>query len=136
VLPFVAVGAKQQDLPQFPYHPEPLRTGSVVPRYGDWPSVSRLIVEEIAFRTPSFIGWQQEKWFTCCDDAAEFLDAAGAKELRANWPQALDDIRRECGLIGPEWEDYLASLNRDHGPTAYVFRCRHCGRYGGYSDCH
>jgi uncharacterized protein CbrC (UPF0167 family) len=104
--------------------------------YGQWPSVSRSIVEEIAFRTPSFVGWQQEKWFTCCNDAAVFLGAAGAEELRATWPQALDEIQRDCGLSGQDWENYRASLHKNHGPTAYVFLCRHCGRYGGYSDCH
>jgi hypothetical protein len=104
--------------------------------YGQWPRVPRSIVEEVAFRTPSFIGWQQERWFTCCNDAAAFLGRAGSCELLGVWPLALDAIRFECALEGPAWDEYFAALDRDDGPTAYVFRCRHCGRYGGYSDCH
>jgi uncharacterized protein CbrC (UPF0167 family) len=33
------------------------------------------------------------------------------------------------------WDEYFALLSRDGSPTAYVFKCRHCGRLGGYSDC-
>jgi uncharacterized protein len=104
--------------------------------YGDWAQVPCSVVEEVAFRTPSFAGWQQERWFTCCNDAAVFLGRAGSKELDGRWAPALDEIRRECGMEGTDWERYRASLDRESGPTAYVFRCDHCGRFGGYSDCH
>jgi uncharacterized protein CbrC (UPF0167 family) len=184
------VSADTPDLPRFPYHPDPLQTGSVVPSdvpcvccrqkrgyiyvgpvyaleelheqlcpwciadgsahdrldasfvdeggvggYGDWAPVPRSVVEELAFRTPSFSGWQQEKWFTCCNDAAEFLGLAGARELQGAWAPALEAIRSECALEGREWDEYRSALDRENSPTAYVFRCRHCGRYGGYSDC-
>ena len=35
-------------------------------------SVSDEIVAEVAYRTPGFTGWQQERWFTHCA-AGEFL---------------------------------------------------------------
>jgi hypothetical protein len=30
--------------------------------------------------------------------------------------------------------DYLAALDKDGQPTAYLFRCRHCGQHLAYSD--
>ena len=104
--------------------------------YGDWDSVPATVVEEIVNRTPCFNGWQQERWFTHCGDAAEFLAIAGRPELEAFGVEAIDAIRQECGYEGDEWDSYFRALDRDHGPTAYVFRCRHCGKLGGYSDCH
>lgn len=104
--------------------------------YGDWDKVPDAVVEEVAYRTPCFIGWQQERWFTHCGDAAEFLAIVGWAELEAFGSGAVDAIREECGLEGEDGETYLRSLDRDRGPTAYIFRCRHCGRLGGYSDCH
>jgi uncharacterized protein CbrC (UPF0167 family) len=93
------------------------------------------VVEEVAFPTPGFCGWQSEGWWTHCGDAAEFLGPAGYKELTKRWPGVLDAIREVAGMqAGPEWEQLLRAFDRDHGPTAYVFRCRHCGRLGGYHD--
>ena len=57
--------------------------------YGVWVQVPRSVVEEVAFRTPSFAGWQQERWFTCCNDAAVFLGPAGPAELEGSWAQRL-----------------------------------------------
>lgn len=42
----------------------------------------------------------------------------------------------ELGYEENDWAEYLAALDRDHGPTAYVFRCRKCQQLGGYSDHH
>jgi uncharacterized protein len=93
------------------------------------------VIEEIARRTPGFAGWQQERWLTCCGDAAGFLGPAGRAELTGVWQGAQESIRAEVGMAGADWRDYLESLDRDGSPTAYIFRCRHCGRLGGYSDC-
>ena len=103
--------------------------------YGRWEQVSPQVVEEIAFRTPGFAGWQQEHWFTHCGDAAEFIGPMGKKELEQTGPEAIEIIRKESGQKGADWEHYLSRLNRKHTATAYLFRCRRCGRLGGYSDC-
>ncbi|HSU15812.1 CbrC family protein [Longimicrobium sp.] len=176
-------------LPRFPYHPDPLGTGSVaqsaaacrccgrargyiytgpayarddlddalcpwciadgsaskrfdaeftdaagIGGYGRWPTVSPEVIEEVSRRTPGFMGWQQEQWWTCCDDAGEFLGRGGYAELSQRWSGAIPEIRKESGIEDAGWEPYLRALDRDDAPTAYVFRCRHCGRLGGYSD--
>lgn len=102
--------------------------------YGDWEDVPATVREEVAYRTPGFTGWQQEMWFTCCDDAACFIGRAGYKELLALGASAIEAIRVESELDGEEWEDYLKGLDKDDQPTAYLFRCLHCRKVGGYSD--
>jgi Uncharacterized protein conserved in bacteria len=102
--------------------------------YGLWETVATEIVDEVAYRTPGFIGWQQERWFTHCSDAAAFLGSAGRAELESYGDQAILSIKREIGFEGKEWDNYFESLDKESSPTAYLFRCRHCGTIGGYSD--
>jgi uncharacterized protein len=102
--------------------------------YGSWDDVPTSVSEEVAHRTPGFNGWQQERWFTCCGDAAAFLGRAGLRELLARGPTAVEAIRIESGLDGDEWEGYLKGMDKDGQPTAYLFRCLHCAKVGGYSD--
>jgi uncharacterized protein len=97
--------------------------------------LERKIVEEVAFRTPGFSGWQQERWLACCNDAAQFLGRAGRRELQEKWPEAVHAVQEDCGLEGAEWEDFFQHLSQDGSPSAYVFRCSHCKRYLAYQDC-
>jgi uncharacterized protein CbrC (UPF0167 family) len=103
---------------------------------GQWDSVPRAVVEEVAYRTPGFSGWQQEQWWTHCGDAARFLGRAGRAELTRLGPEAVAAIQGSTGLDdGPEWQRFFAALSKDGSPTAYVFRCSACGALGGYQDC-
>ena len=102
--------------------------------YGDWDSVSAEIVSEVAHRTPGFTGWQQERWFTHCGDAAAFLGRVGKPELNHYGSDAISVIKADIGFEGNDWEEYFDSLDKDDEPTAYLFRCLHCGTFGGYSD--
>ena len=103
---------------------------------GMWDAVPERIVEEVAYRTPGFSGWQQEQWWTHCGDAAKYLGRAGRRELEALGPEAVAAIRRASGLEeGAEWQRFLGALYKDGSPTAYVFRCSACGALGGYQDC-
>ncbi|HVU47354.1 MAG TPA: CbrC family protein [Terracidiphilus sp.] len=110
---------------------DPLGVGG----YGDWDAVAHTVIEEICFRTPSFNGWQQEKWYTHCNDAAVFVGCAGRRELEALDRAAHDFIKSESGYTDKEWALYFNRLDIDRSPTAYLFRCRHCNSWGGYSDC-
>jgi len=96
--------------------------------------VPREVTEQIARRTPGFSGWQQEHWLYHCGDGAAFLGRAGRNELEAH-PDALDVLRHEHDDWPPDQvEEYLAALDEEGQPTAYVFRCRHCGQHLAYSD--
>lgn len=87
------------------------------------------VVEEITRRTPGFSGWQQESWLYHCGDGAAFLGPVGYRELEA-YPEALAMLRKDHQRYGwepPETEQFLRGLDRAGEPTAYLFRCLHCG---------
>ncbi|MET9293636.1 CbrC family protein [Streptomyces sp. NPDC003077] len=173
-------------LPHFPYHPDPVATGAVVPseegcvrcgqargflysgpvytgenlddrlcpwciadgsaaeRYdahftggflGDR-NVDASVREAVDRRTPGFSAWQEPQWFFHCGDGAAFLGCVGAAEL-ADHPEAIQVLREEAGDWGwpaDQVEHYLASLDKDGEPTAYLFRCRVCGTHLAFSD--
>jgi len=101
---------------------------------GLWPAVPDAVTEEVSRRTPGFTGWQQERWWTHCGDAGEFLGRAGVDDLTGRWAGALAAIRDDALVDAGDWEEILASLDPDGDATAYVFRCRECGQLGGYAD--
>jgi uncharacterized protein CbrC (UPF0167 family) len=100
--------------------------------------IARDTVAEIATRTPGFNAWQQEKWLTCCGDAAAFLEPVGHADIRARYPQIegalMMYIVHELGISGAAATRFLQALDRDNGPTAYVFACRHCDNKPAYVD--
>lgn len=173
-------------LPEFPYHPDPLATGSVIasdaecvccerprgyvysgPIYSErtierrrlcpWciadgsaaerydalfndggvgapDDIPMTVIDAIARRTPGYVAWQQDRWLFHCGDGAAFLGVVGAKEL-ADHQDALEMLRREhARLPAQQVENYLAALDKDGQPTAYLFRCRSCARHLAYSD--
>lgn len=103
--------------------------------YGNWTSVPKSVIEEVCFRTPCFNGFQQQRWFTHCNDAAIFVGCAGRPELEDLDPAALEAIKLESGYDEEEWAFYFHQMDANYGPTAYLFRCLHCAAWGGYSDC-
>jgi uncharacterized protein len=102
---------------------------------GHWGRVPESVLTELVTRTPGFIGWQGEQWFTHCGDAAMYLGRAGHDELVGAWRAAVPSIRADAGMSEADWDDYVETLSRDGDCTAYVFRCLHCGQLGGYTDC-
>ena len=100
--------------------------------------IAREIVEEIAFRTPGFNAWQQERWLACCGDAAAFVEPIGHAELTLRYRELegalMMYIVHELEISGAAAVRLLRSLDRDRGPTAYVFSCRHCDNKPAYID--
>jgi uncharacterized protein CbrC (UPF0167 family) len=93
------------------------------------------VIDELRFRTPGFSGWQQEHWLYHCGDAAAFIGPAGRSELELH-PDALEGLRREllAESSADDVDAVLAALDRDDEPTAYLFRCLHCGVHLAYAD--
>lgn len=100
--------------------------------------VREQVAVEVLTRTPGFSGWQQEHWMAHCGDAAIFLGPVGIRELSQLPGEATEAVRIELTSATrwpPEEVDrYIDSLDRNGMPTAYLFRCAHCGTYLGYSD--
>jgi uncharacterized protein CbrC (UPF0167 family) len=95
-------------------------------------------IDELVCRTPGYSAWQTERWFSCCGDAMVFLEPAGLVELRSRYPELEFNIRGnilyDLHISGGAVERTLTSLNRNTGPTAYVFHCAHCGAYQTFVD--
>ena len=93
--------------------------------------------EEITERTPGFNAWQTEQWPGCCGDATAFLQPSGIKELRQEQELegiAMGHIVHEMEISGGAAMRLLESLDRDKGPTAYLFQCLKCHRHHLYID--
>ncbi|MBC7771022.1 MAG: CbrC family protein [Pyrinomonadaceae bacterium] len=88
------------------------------------------VVEEITTRTPGFNVWQGERWLACCGGVAAFIEPVGITELRQRYRslemQVLSNIIYDLHISGGAAHRMLESLNRDLGPTAYVFKCLRC----------
>jgi uncharacterized protein CbrC (UPF0167 family) len=167
-------------LPEFRYHPDPLRTGSVIaspdpclvcgqargflydgPIYTEhdltgaicpWciadgaaaekydatfvdseafpDAVPSAAIDEITTRTPGYSAWQSEHWPACCGDATVFQGPTGIQELRQRdrtlEGPLMSHIVYNMAISGGAASRLLESLNRDKGPTAYVFHCPQC----------
>ena len=98
--------------------------------------VTRSVIEQLDRRTPGFTSWQGGHLLYHCGDGAVFLGVVGRKELDP-YPDAIEVLRHEHDEDGwepDEVEEYLAALDKDGQPTAYLFRCRTCGCHLAYSD--
>lgn len=93
------------------------------------------VIDEVSGRTPGFSGWQQERWLVHCGDACAFLGPAGRTEV-ASYSSAdlLESLRTDAEMTKDAFERYFSELDKEGGPTAYVFRCLHCSLLLGYSD--
>lgn len=172
-------------LPEFPYHPDPVSTGVVVPsdamclccgrerghiytgpvyavedltgRLCPWrisdgsaaecfdahftggtslgDDVPLEVFAAVDSRTPGFEAWREPQWFFHCGDGAAFLGLVGADDLAAH-PDVLERLRQEVSGFWPpdHVEPFLASLDKDGQPTAYLFRCRICTVHLAYCD--
>jgi uncharacterized protein CbrC (UPF0167 family) len=137
--------------PEFPYHPDPMATGSIVPsdlpcafyghRYG-------FVYTGPVFATDDFVDGPLCPWCIADGSAAlrlriEFTDV-GADVPDEVPGRALDEItERTPGFNGWEQEHWLyhcadgaafVGTTEAAGETAYRFRCRHCGIGLAYTD--
>lgn len=86
--------------------------------------------DELCGRTPGFTPWQSLDWAVHHDRACVYLGAVGYPELASLGPAAVEAMRREIESWG--WSDTDVSglverLDKEGGPTGYVWRCTECG---------
>jgi uncharacterized protein CbrC (UPF0167 family) len=102
------------------------------------PDVPAPVAVEISERTPGYHAWQSEEWPACCNDATAFLAPAGITELRTRYREleagVLSHIIYNMQISGWAATRLLESLDRDAGPTVYLFRCLRCGEYQFHVD--
>src|SRR5438046_1334467 len=93
-------------------------------------TVSVNAIAEVVTRTPGFNAWQSVEWPACCDDLTAFVEPAGHAEIQRSYPrlegQLVTYIVHELGISGRAALQYYKALQRDRGPTSYLFKCLHC----------
>jgi uncharacterized protein CbrC (UPF0167 family) len=98
----------------------------------------RPAMEEIERRTPGYNSFQSEVWPVCCNDAVEFIMPAGITEVRKYdytlEGQIMGDIVHGMQISGSAATRLLQSLNKDTGPSVYIFRCPRCDRHHFHID--
>lgn len=102
-----------------------------------WDAVAEEVLDEIEFRTPGFNGLQQERWWTHCNDGAAFIEVGGLEEIMSKGEKLEEYFRnhlRNNGCPEQDIDNYLKILDKNTSPIACIFRCRRCGKYGGYLD--
>jgi len=86
--------------------------------------------EEICQRTPGYATWQGERWPVCCGEGMAFISPVDGKEMKGKYLRlegtAMMYIVHELGISGGAATRLLASLQKDHSPTGYVFQCVVC----------
>jgi uncharacterized protein CbrC (UPF0167 family) len=96
------------------------------------------VVGEISERTPGYDTWQSQEWPACCNDATAFLGPAGIVDIRTSYRDlegsVLSHIIYNMSISGGAATRLLESLNRETGPTAYIFKCIGCGEFQFHID--
>lgn len=100
--------------------------------------IDETIIKELTTRTPGYAGWQQEAWPTCCEDACAFLKPSGIEEIRRENRDlegfVLSHIIYNMNISGGAATRLVQSLNKDHGPTVYIFQCLKCQKHHFHID--
>ena len=93
--------------------------------------VPEAALKEIVERTPGFATLQDGAvWPACCGDAMAFVEPVGTKEIKAKYLRvegpAMMYIVHQLGISGGAATRLLNTLDREKGPTGYLFRCLSC----------
>lgn len=90
--------------------------------------------QEVAFRTPGYIAWQEPEWLVHCEDFCAYLGRVGSKELAPLRDKMETVLTREAMKWRMEPDEFLKAVHKDGDMTGYLFQCLHCGTYQLYAD--
>jgi uncharacterized protein CbrC (UPF0167 family) len=90
--------------------------------------------EEVEKRTPGFSTLEEGEWRACCGDAAAFIMRATEKDLMSReFPRSRSALLKQLianeGVESAEASEFVMTLKKDSGHSAYMFRCVKCGTY-------
>lgn len=88
-------------------------------------------LEEIIYRTPGYVSWQQEVWLTHCNEPCAFIDYVGIEEIEPYFDELIDDIEN----LGYPVKVVKTALSKDGSLKGYLFECVNCGKKRIHIDC-
>src|SRR5690606_26052405 len=90
-------------------------------------------VEEICRRTPGYSSFQGGRWPVCCGDAAAYHEPVGIAEIRSRMSEleglVISHVIYDRGISGGAAIRLVQSLDKDRGPTLFIFQCLKCRKY-------
>ncbi|MBL8755243.1 MAG: CbrC family protein [Planctomycetes bacterium] len=96
------------------------------------PDFDPRIAAELEERTPGITTWNPIDWPACCKTPMAYLEPAGHAELTARHAELTAALpawgATELDMTPDEATQLCQRLQRDHAPTAHVFRCLVCRR--------
>lgn len=92
-------------------------------------------LEELIYRTPGYIGWQQEYWPAHCDDYCAFIGYVGWDDLvRIGIDKEIEEYYG-TDVNGLDIELLKKYMKNDGDMQGYLFKCLHCGKHLIQVDC-
>jgi len=82
--------------------------------------------------TPAYPSWQDHFWPVCCKDYCCFLLRVGYLEIEQLSKEAKQTITTYYNIN--ELSYGIESLDKEYGPTGYLFQCLHCKKYNYFDD--
>ena len=82
--------------------------------------------DELAYRTPTYVGFQDQEWPTHHGDYCAFIGYVGWREIAPYAGELAGDLarlRRQLGWRKPELESWVNGAS----VQGYLFRCTTCG---------
>lgn len=93
--------------------------------------IPKTVIEEILYRTPGFISWQEINWQFHCHDATLFLGSLGKAEIEERYPEAKPFVLAHlCDIMSIDnAQSVYDVLSSEGDPSIFLFKCRHCDTY-------
>jgi uncharacterized protein len=90
--------------------------------------------EELATRTPGYIGWQGPYWTAHCGDYCDLIAVVGGEELRGLGDEVLKELEADLLQHFRRQGDAFEVLTKDGWAMGYLFRCLKCRRHRLHVD--
>jgi uncharacterized protein CbrC (UPF0167 family) len=95
--------------------------------------IPQSIIDELTQRTPGLVTWQHPNWLTHCNDGCIYLGDHW-ELVPENDSDFWEEVKMYTGYDSDDdWLDYLEGIKSGH-QSIYVFQCRHCEKFRGYTD--
>jgi len=131
-------GADQDTLSDEFVCPWCIHNGEAAKKYGvefgrpeDW-KIPKDVIDELRFRTPGFLSWQNEDWLVHCNDACEYHGMATASYLAKVTDEQKAQLLELTQFSEDTWKQLMDSAPEPDAfiddPQIFIFRCRHCGQ--------
>ena len=91
-------------------------------------------LNELIYRNPGYIGWQQEYWLSHCGDFCSIIDYVGWKEIKHLENELMDDISRICKEYQMSIQDFKNTLFNKGDFQGYLFQCNCCKQHRLHVD--